>query len=109
MELERLIAEYGVWFYVLTFVWTFRHLGPRLLKRFPKWRGGVDNALAWLKKYNTGFILTFRFIYGVRNFSSFALGVSGLRFERFLVLNFIAAGIWGAAFVGAGYTFGHLF
>jgi membrane protein DedA with SNARE-associated domain len=80
-----------------------------LLKRFPRWRGGVDNAFAWLKRYSTLFILTFRFIYGVRNFSSFALGMSGLNWQRFCGLNFIAAGIWAVAFVGTGYLFGHLF
>jgi membrane protein DedA with SNARE-associated domain len=152
MELERLIAEYGVWFYVITFAWTFlegetfiigagfmaaqgmvdlpllllcgwlgsfcgdqcyfwtgRRFGPALLRRFPKWRRGVDIAFEWLKRYSTGFILSFRFIYGVRNFSSFALGMSGLDWRRFMGLNFIAAGLWATAFTGAGYLFGHMF
>jgi membrane protein DedA with SNARE-associated domain len=152
MELERLIAEYGAWFYVITFLWTFlegetfvliagflaaqglidapllltcawlgsfsgdqtyfwagRHFGPRLLRRFPRWRGSVDNALAWLKRYNTLFILCFRFIYGVRNVASFAMGVSGLDWRRFFALNFVAAGLWASSFVGVGYLFGHLF
>lgn len=152
MQLERLIAEYGPWFYVITFAWTFlegetfvlcagfaaaqglldaplllacawlgsfcgdqcyfwtgRHFGPRLLRRYPRWRGGVDNALSWLKRYSTAFILSFRFIYGVRNFSSFALGMSGLDWRRFFFLNFVAAGLWAVCFVGVGYLFGHIF
>src|SRR4051812_12128022 len=91
------------------YFWIGRHFGLRLLHRFPKWRGGVDAALAWLKRYSTGFILSFRFIYGVRNFSSFALGMSGVAWQRFFLLNFVAAGLWSACFVGAGYLFGHLF
>jgi membrane protein DedA with SNARE-associated domain len=91
------------------YFWVGRHFGPRLLQRFPRWRGGVDMAFAWLKRYSTVFILSFRFIYGVRNFSSFALGMSGLQWQRFLSLNFLAAAVWATAFVGAGYVFGHVF
>jgi len=91
------------------YFWIGRNFGPRLLHRFPRWRGGVDVALEWLRRYSTGFILSFRFIYGVRNFSSFALGMSGLDWRRFLGLNFVAAGIWACVFVGVGYLFGNMF
>jgi membrane protein DedA with SNARE-associated domain len=69
----------------------------------------VDEALGWLKRYNTGFILSFRFIYGVRNFASFAMGVSGIDWRRFLLLNFLAAGIWAVSFVGIGMIIGTVF
>jgi membrane protein DedA with SNARE-associated domain len=91
------------------YFWLGRRFGARLLDRFPRWRHGVDSALHWLERYDTGFILSFRFIYGVRNFSSFALGVSAVRWNRFLRLNFIAAGVWAASFVGVGYFLGHAF
>jgi membrane protein DedA with SNARE-associated domain len=86
-----------------------RRFGGRLLKRYPRWRAGVDTALAVLRRYSTGFILGFRFTYGVRNFSSFAMGMSGLRWRRFLMLNFVAAGMWAVSFVGAGYLLGNIF
>jgi membrane protein DedA with SNARE-associated domain len=91
------------------YFWLGRRFGVRLLDRFPRWRHGVDAALHWLERYDTGFILSFRFIYGVRNFSSFALGVSAVRWDRFLRLNFVAAGLWAVVFVGAGYFLGHAF
>src|ERR1051325_6879286 len=148
----QLIADYGLYFYLLIFVWTFfegetivlfaafaaaqgllnpwlllvcaglgsylgdqcyfwlgRQYGVRLLKRFPGWRPGVESALSWLERYDVWFILSFRFIYGVRNFSSFALGARAVRRERFLRLNFVAAMVWAAAFVGIGYFLGHAF
>ena len=148
----QLIADYGVYFYLLIFVWTFfegetivlfaafaaaqgllnpellliaagsgsylgdqcyfwlgRKYGVRLLTRFPSWRPGVASALSWLERYDVWFILSFRFIYGVRNFSSFALGLSAVRWDRFLRLNFCAAMVWAAAFVGIGYFLGHAF
>ena len=92
-----------------TYFWIGRHFGLRLLNRFPKWRYGVESALYWLERYNTGFILSFRFIYGVRNFSSFAMGLSAVHWKRFLVLNGLAAGLWAGSFVALGYFLGHAF
>ncbi|MBM3549708.1 MAG: DedA family protein [Alphaproteobacteria bacterium] len=152
MEIAETIREYGEWFYVITFIWTFlegetfvlfaglgarqgilrldllilfawlgsfcgdqlyfwigRRYGNALLRRFPRWAPGVNAALDLLRRYNTWFILSFRFIYGVRNFSSFAMGTSGLSWPRFLVLNFIAAGVWAVTFAGTGYIVGATF
>ncbi|HTV88253.1 MAG TPA: DedA family protein [Stellaceae bacterium] len=89
------------------YFWMGRQFGTRLLDRFPRWRDGVDVALSWLARYDAGFILAFRFIYGVRNVSSFALGLSTVRADRFLWLNFVAAGLWAASFVAVGYFLGH--
>jgi membrane protein DedA with SNARE-associated domain len=91
------------------YFWLGRHFGLRLLARFPRFRQGVDTALAWLERYDAGFILSFRFIYGIRNFSSFALGLSAVRWDRFLRLNLAAAGLWAASFVAVGYFLGHAF
>jgi membrane protein DedA with SNARE-associated domain len=91
------------------YFWIGRHFGLRLMAKRPEWRGRVDGALKWLKRYDAGFILSFRFIYGVRNFSSFALGISGIPWRRFLALNFLAAWVWACVFVSAGYLCGHAF
>lgn len=89
------------------YFWLARHFGVRLLDRYPRWHGKIDAALAWLDRYDAGFILVFRFIYGVRNVSSFAMGLSQVRSNRFLWLNFIAAGVWAGSFVALGYFLGH--
>ena len=83
-----------------------RRYGRHLLKRFPRLQPGVDLAFEWLHQYHTGFILCFRFVYLVRNFASFALGMSGVSWPRFLALNFVAAGLWASTFAGVGYVFG---
>lgn len=83
-----------------------RFFGPRLIRRFPTWQRHVNAADAWLKRYATLFILTFRWIYGIRNFASFALGMSNTRWHRFLLLNFIAAGLWACGFAGGGVLLG---
>ncbi len=86
-----------------------RHFGLRLMARHPDWRARVDRALVWLKRFDVGFILSFRFIYVVRNFSSFALGISGIAWRRFMFFNFIAAAMWAVVFVTAGYLCSHAF
>jgi membrane protein DedA with SNARE-associated domain len=90
-----------------TYFWLGRHFGQGVLKRFPRFRKGVDAALKWVERYSAGFILTFRFIYGVRNFSSFALGLSAINWRRFLWLNLFAAAVWAVTFVALGYFLGH--
>ena len=62
-----------------------------------------------LKKYDIWFILTFRFLYGVRNVTPPALALAGVPHRRFAILNFFAAGIWAVSFAGAGYLFGQAF
>lgn len=88
------------------YFWIGRTVGAQLLARRPRWRARVDRVMGILRRYDIGFILTFRFIYGVRNFSSFAIGVSGVGWLRFLILNLIAAFIWAVIFVSAGYLSG---
>lgn len=88
--------------------WFFigRLAGPLVLRRFPRWKHGIDAVHRWLERWDTVFILSFRFLYGIRNFSSIALGLSDVGVSRFLVLNFIAAGLWSVSFITAGLFFG---
>lgn len=88
------------------YFWVGRTFGQKVLARRPKWQARVDRVLGILRRNDAWFILTFRFIYGVRNVSSFAIGISGVGWLRFLILNLIAALIWAVAFVGAGYLSG---
>jgi membrane protein DedA with SNARE-associated domain len=90
-----------------TYFWLGRYFGQAVLRRFPRFRRGVDAALHWIERYSTGFILTFRFIYGIRNVSSFALGLSAIGWRRFLWLNLVAAALWAVSFVALGYFLGH--
>ncbi len=86
-----------------------KKFGPALLIKFPWMQGPVDRAGRLLKKYDIWFILTFRFLYGVRNVTPPALALAGVSQKRFAILNFFAAGIWAFTFAGAGYLFGQAF
>lgn len=84
-----------------------RRYGTPLLARWPTMRNKTDWAFRLLRKYETGFILSFRFIYGIRNVSPFVIGISGVPRLRFALLNLIAAFIWANAFTWGGYYLGH--
>lgn len=85
-----------------------RKLGPAALRRFPRAEAGVSRASGLLERYGTMFVLSFRFLYGIRNFASAACGIAGMCHKRFAVLNFFAAGIWAGTFVAAGWFLGGL-
>src|SRR5258708_37112122 len=82
-----------------------RRFGPVLLRRFARWRSRVVAPLAWLERYDAWFILSFRFVYGIRNVSSFAIGLSAVNWRRFTALNLLGSALWSASFVAAGYLF----
>jgi membrane protein DedA with SNARE-associated domain len=84
-----------------------RKFGRRILNRFPKIEGGVQLAIDMLHKYHTIFILTYRYMYGVRNFASLGMGMSDLSWPRFASLNIIAAFLWANSFAWGGYALGY--
>ena len=88
--------------------WFFagRFCGPWAVKRWSTAKAGIELAHRWLDRWDAAFILTYRFIYGIRNVSSIALGLSRVSAWRFVLLNIVAAGIWAVVFVGAGVLFG---
>ena len=88
--------------------WLGRLHGTRLLHHFPKLEKGVNQAILWLEKHAVGFILSYRFMYGIRNVSSIAIGMSHLNWQKFALWNFIAAFVWAVAFSNIGYVFGDL-
>ena len=75
----------------------------RRLKRNPLFA----RALGLLERYPIGFIFAFRFIYGFRTISPFAIGTSQVSERLFLVVNAVAAVVWGCTFTLVGYAFGH--
>lgn len=60
-----------------------------------------------LEAHPTGFILAFRFIYGMRTVSPIAIGLTSVPAHRFVFLNFIAAIVWAVLITTIGYLFGN--
>lgn len=64
-------------------------------------------ALEIFDKHPALFVFAFRFIYGLRTVSPIAIGTTRLPARTFLIVNAIAAAVWGVTFISAGYFFGH--
>lgn len=97
--LGTLIADQGLFF-------VGRRFGPSLFKKFPRLSQPAERAFKLLRKWDTIYILVFRFIYGIRIISPLVIGSSGIGVWRFVILNFVSAIVWTLASCGAGYMFG---
>lgn len=85
-----------------------RRYGTGFLNRFTFLRVPAEKAFTLLKKYDTGFIIACRFIYGIRITSAIVIGASGILPSRFIPLNILSAFIWTVVSCLGGYFFGKL-
>ena len=85
--------------------WVGRRFGTRWLGRFPRLQRAVETAAQLSGRHHVWMILIHRFPRIIRNVAGFAYGASALGWPRFLMLNFIAAGLWAGlqnALAGGG-------
>jgi len=78
----------------------------RFIQRRPVWQRRLTRAQGLLERYQTPLILGFRFLYGLRTVTPFAIGMSDIRTRRFVTLDAIAAAFWALLISLLGYVFG---
>lgn len=83
-----------------------RHFRDHAFVRKMQQRAAFSRALATFDRHPALFVFVFRFLYGLRTVSPIAIGTTRLPARTFLLINAMAAIVWGAAFVGIGYVFG---
>jgi membrane protein DedA with SNARE-associated domain len=83
-----------------------RWKGEQLLSRFPALARGRPKVCELLERYAALFILTNRFLYGLRIAGPVLLGMSHVARLRFALLNALGAVLWAIVVSGAGYAFG---
>lgn len=103
-----LVSFLGTFVSDQAFYYVGRHYGNHVIDRFPSLRPRADKAFGLLKRYDVIFILSFRFIYGIRTISPLIIGSSGVGIKKFTILNFIAAIIWSVGSCLAAYYFADL-
>lgn len=59
-----------------------------------------------LERHPTGFVFAFRFLYGMRTISPVAIGTTRIPAARFVLLNALAASLWGPLFTALGFYAG---
>ncbi len=88
--------------------WIGRRFGTRLLGRFAALDRVLNLVIRLAERHHVGMILLHRYPHGIRGVAGIAYGMSRLPWPTFLVINFVAAGLWSCAVVAAGYAFGQL-
>ena len=83
-----------------------RRRGWDWLAKKPRWQPRAERVRRLLDRHSTVLILTFRFLYGLRNITPFVLGMSSVSTRRFLVLNVVGALVWSVAIALVGWSVG---
>jgi membrane protein DedA with SNARE-associated domain len=91
------------------FYYIGRHYGPRVIAKRLSWQESAQKVYVHLHRHKNLLILTFRFFYGLRNVTPFAVGAAQVSRTRFFTLNLIGAIVWAISFGYAGYLFGEAF
>lgn len=85
-----------------------RHYGPSVFEKMPKLKHNANKAFALLHRFDKWFILSFRFIYGIRTISPVVIGAAMISPKRYTPLNLLAAIIWTGISCYSGYMMGDL-
>jgi membrane protein DedA with SNARE-associated domain len=89
-----------------TYFYIGRIQGISFIQKRPKLKKKWVRISGLIGRRENIIILAYRFVYGFRNITPFALGILNIHAMKFLVLNIIAATVWAISFSVLGYTFG---
>jgi membrane protein DedA with SNARE-associated domain len=92
-----------------TFFMLGRKHGDWVIGKFPGFGRKVNRAKELITKHQHVIMAGFRFAYGLRIATLFALGASGIRFKKFFFWNVFNSVVWTLFFVFGGYYFGEVF
>jgi membrane protein DedA with SNARE-associated domain len=85
-----------------------RHYGPGIFDRFPRLKKSAARAFDLLNRYDIGFIIGCRFIYGIRITSAIVIGTAQIPLKRFIPLNILSGFIWTIVSCVGGYLLGDI-
>ena len=83
-----------------------RHFADHPLVASLRARPGFSHALGLVERHPDLFIISNRFLYGLRIVGGIAAGLSSVTIGRFVALNAASALVWAMVFVSLGYFFG---
>lgn len=105
-SLVMLIAFLGTTLTDQTLFLLGRYFGQNFIARRLSWKDQMARIHHYLHRYQNYAIIGFRFLYGMRMATAFAIGTSKIEIRRFVLLNLISALFWVALYVSGGYVFG---
>ncbi|RZA23601.1 MAG: DedA family protein [Proteobacteria bacterium] len=106
LPLVILVATLGAFLGDLLWFYIGHRYGNDFIQKRPKIAARAASIQRLLDRFGTFFVLTFRFIYGVRTVSPVILGAIKYPMKKYILLNGIGAVIWGVSFSYIGYGLG---
>ncbi|MEK7163454.1 MAG: DedA family protein [Patescibacteria group bacterium] len=109
------------WVLIVAFVATFagdqfffylgRKKGTEFLEKRHRrhWRARVEKVHDLIHNHQNKILFGYRFLYGLRIPTLFAIGTSELPTKKFVLLNLLNSAVWSVIFVLGGYFFGEFF
>lgn len=119
--LSRLDFLSLTWVLIVAFVATFagdqfffylgRKKGTEFLEKRHRrhWRARAEKVHDLIHNHQNKILFGYRFLYGLRIPTLFAIGTSELPTKKFVLLNLINSAVWSVVFVLGGYFFGEFF
>lgn len=89
-----IIAFCGTLFADQALYYVGRYYGQAIIQKFHRLHAPANRAFKLLHSWDIWFILSFRFIWGIRTISPIVIGSSGISPQRYTPLNLLAAIIW---------------
>jgi membrane protein DedA with SNARE-associated domain len=83
-----------------------RHSEAVLAKR-PLFRSRIGRVTGILERFRRSFMVGFRFVYGIRTITPFAIGMSRIRAGEFFLYNAAGALLWAVVVGSGGYLLGN--
>ena len=89
---------------------TGRYIGAKAHTHNYRWldRAALARSQAFCDKFGSRTLLISPYIAVVRTFAPFIAGVSGMRFDKFMLANVLGAALWVCGLVLGGYWFGNI-
>jgi membrane protein DedA with SNARE-associated domain len=86
-------------------------VGNYLFHKYGSWIGitekRLEQAHQWFEHYGKWTLVIGYFIPGIRHFTGFSAGTTGLEYHYFALFAYIGALLWVSTFLSIGYFFGH--
>ncbi len=91
-----------------TQAWFFagKYAGSWVLERRPQYQEKVDRSKALMEKWGIGVLVFYRFLYGLRTITPFAIGMSGVSTLRFMAIDGFCWLVWLGGLATLGYMLG---
>ncbi len=105
IKLVCLSAFIGTWLWEQFVFFIGRFFGDKILAKYPSLHNKAQRVFELVRKYDSAYIFSFRFIYGIRNVSPLIIGCAKVSPKKYCLLNCLAAMIWALVIPLIGYYF----